>query len=166
MKRLPDSGGRGREIRMKALLIAMMALLATPSLSWAGRAEHFKGWYEILAGAQQEDPQQPQRQFMLLDNDTLANIWARYSKDPLPENLQEIKEEPTIIVAFTDRNVLFLTLERGSTIGPDFLSISGAGTNQLEMKRAADGSYDMAMIVAGELHRTKLAAPVADPDAN
>ena len=150
---------------MKALLIAMMALLATPSLSWAGRAEHFKGWYKILAGANQENPEQPQQQYMLLDNDTLANIWGRYSKDPLPDSFKEIQEEPTIIVAFTDRNVLFLTLEASSMISGDFLSISGVGTDQLEMKRAADGTYDMALLNAGQVYRLKLAAPVADPDA-
>jgi hypothetical protein len=139
------------------LLLAWMLVMAVPSMAEAGRADHFKGVYDILTPTY---PENPGRHFMLVDTDTLANIWATYSKTELPADLVPFKEEPTIIVGFNDRDTLFLTFEKGALITPAYLSIMGAQGKQLELKRNGDGSYDAAVQEFGQVSKLHLAAPV------
>ncbi|RYZ95733.1 MAG: hypothetical protein EOP11_24465 [Proteobacteria bacterium] len=139
------------------LLLSWMLVMAVPSMAHAQIAAHFKGTYEIIAPTY---PQNPGRHYMLVDNDTLENIWATYADGPLPENLVPMKDDGTIILGFNDRNTLFLVLESQALVTPTYMALPGVEHKQMEMKRAADGTFDVAILEEGVITRLRTAAPV------
>lgn len=148
---------------MKKWLLSLalaLSFFGTPS-AWAGRAEPFKGIYDILS---QQDRSTTQPIF-LLDNDTLGNIWAKYAEGPLPADLEQYRNEPSIIAGFNNRDLLFFGLERGALIADGFLALQGGDGEQLELSRRPDGQYDMAVKEKGRITLYLLAAPRALPSA-
>ena len=143
----------------KWTLLALALSVFIPSQVWAGRAEPFKGIYDILS---QHDRSATQAIF-LLDNDTLGNIWAKYAEGPLPADLEQYRNEPSIIAGFNNRDLLFFGLERGALIADGFLALQGGDGEQLELNRRADGQYDMAVKEKGRITLYLLAAPRALP---
>jgi hypothetical protein len=148
------------------LLVFLGLFLAWPLEGFAQRAVAFKGWYEILrSGPTPQESLLPQRkEYFLLDADTLGVIWARYARDPLPADLEHLRNEPTVIAGFTDRDTLFLTLEANALVGDNFLALSGA-EKRLELARAPGGaSSDLAVSDKG-LTFFKLGPARAEPEA-
>ena len=135
-------------------------LLLCSAPAHAGRADIFRGWYEVLS-----PKEEGVRNYLVIDTDILSTLWARYAKTPLPERLEPLKNDPTIIAfaPVSSRNVLFLTLERVSLVSPNYLSLPGGTGEQLELKRAGDGTFEAAVMSQGVLTRLRLAAPVPPP---
>lgn len=146
------------------LALALMALL--PMQAFAGRAAHFKGWYEILV----QGNQPLTKQYFLLDNDTLGVIWAKYAEGPLPADLEKYREEPTILAGFTNRSMIYFGLERGALIADNYLAMPGGEGEKLELRRRPDGTFDMITIEVrpeGTLRTLyHLAAPRETPESN
>lgn len=135
-------------------LVAAFSLFGACS-AWAGRAEPFKGIYNIV-WQQDRTATQP---IFLLDNDTLGNIWAKYAEGPLPADLEQYRNEQSIIAGFNNRDLLFFGLERGALIADGFIALQGGDGEQLELARRPDGQYDMAVKERGRITLYLLAAP-------
>jgi hypothetical protein len=145
---------------IKALGISTLLVLAATTQAWAGRADPFKGVYDIL---ERKDTQAGvvslETPFFLFDADTLENIWAKYSNSPYPANLEPYRKEPSIIAGFSDRPTLYLNLEKSIFFGNGYISIPGDGNDRLEMRRRFTGEYDMAVREGNVLSMYVLAAP-------
>lgn len=148
-------------MKMKNLwsVLLLVCLFVMPSASWAGRAAHFRGVYEILSRV--DSAMAPP--FFLLDNDTLGVIWSKYANGPLPADLEKYRNEQAIIAGFSDRDLLFFGLEQGALIGPEYMAMRGGEGEQLELRTLPDGTYEMAAVEKGRISRYKLAAPRALP---
>jgi hypothetical protein len=98
-------------------------------------------YLELKRADGQVDPLR--RDYMIVDVDTLGGIWEKHSNRPLPPDLEPYREEPSILVTFTDRDTQFLTFERSAMIGATFLAISGSDNDRMELSKRADGGYDL-----------------------
>lgn len=128
--------------------VFLMVTLFMSSLdAFAYRADRFKGWYPILSRTDKaNEPADPrQKEYMLLDVDTLENIWTKYGDGKLPPDLVPIRGEPSIIVGFTNRKTLFLTLEKNVMQNDTYLAIRSSNGNTFEISLRADGNADMAV---------------------
>jgi hypothetical protein len=126
-----------------SILMAFAFLFATDS--WAHRASHFRGVYELVSQVRSADEDPAPAKYMLIDVDTMGGIWEKYGDGDLPADLEKYRNESTILVGFTFRNTLFLTLEAGAQITGKFLGISGSENSRFELAQRADGQYDMAI---------------------
>jgi hypothetical protein len=149
---------------MKACLLALLFVVALPLNSFAAKATHLKGWYPIISqqnGAPAAD--EPKTEYFLVDTDTLAVIWDRYAGTALPADLESVKNEIAIITGFTNRDLIFLSLEKVTTVGSNFLAMSG-DKKQMELRRRPDGSgSDLATVVEGAISLYRLAPATATP---
>jgi len=145
-------------LKMTALLMAF-AIFA-PAAALANRAAPFKGLYEI-----QTESGRPldHEAYFLLDAATLGEIWAKYASTPLPADLEPYRHEPSIIAGFTDRDVIFLVLERGALIGAGYLAFQNGDGEKLELRRRPDGRFDMAVSAGGPATFFLLSAPQQIP---
>jgi hypothetical protein len=129
--------------------------------SWAGRADPFRGIYDILSETNMQDGQP----FFLLDADTLGALWGRYGNGPLPADLEHLRNEPSIIAGFNNRELLFFGLEKGALIGNGYIALQGGDGEQLELRHRPDGKFDMATKEKGVVTVYLLAAPRPLPPA-
>ena len=140
--------------------IFFFCIIFNPSSVRATPADALEGWYEILSESQVSgEPQELVRKYFLLEADTLEKIWAKYADGPLPENLVQYKNEPSILAAFTHRDTLFLTFESSALIGDGYIRIAGSNNTLLEMRRRGDGSSDLAVQENQRVSRYLLARP-------
>lgn len=144
----------------KVFLAAFICLLPISAL--AGKSAPFKGVYPIIS-ATEKTLDAP---FFLFDNDTLGVIWGKYADGPLPADLEKYREEQTILAGFSNRSLLFLALERGALVTPNYLAVEGGEGEKLEMRRRPDGKMDMATKEAGRTTIYLLDAPGPVPDSN
>lgn len=127
-----------------------------PLSSFANKADAFKGWYQIMSQSQSRKP--IPKEYFLLDADSLQNLWHKYSSQDFPPDWNDLKEEPSILAAFTNRDFLILTLTKNALISDTFLQIAG-GDRLLEMRRRPDGTFDMATKENQSVSRYLLAVP-------
>ncbi len=105
----------------------------------AQKADAFEGIYEIVsrtdrpAGANSPE-------YFLLDADTLGNIWSKYAEGPLPADLEQYRNEPSILAGFTNRPLIFLTLERAALVTPTYIALDGGQGERMELRKRADGA--------------------------
>lgn len=151
---------------MKTILVILLGFFISIQ-SWAYKADPFKGWYQILSGMTQpsEKLQMDEKKYMFIDSDLLKNIWTKYADGPLPKDLEEYKDEPSILVAFTHRDTLFLSLERGALFGNGYLAIQGSGNNMMELARKPDANFDLGLRENNQISRYLLAPPTEQPSA-
>ncbi len=142
---------------MKIFFVVLMMFVSVDS--WASRASHFRGWYEVLSGG----PSDGQKHFMLVEVDTLGKIWDRYIEDKFPPEFEDQRDVPFLLVGFTFREILAFTPEANALITDDFLAVPGGGSDRMELKRRADGQYDMAARQNGSVSQYLMAAPTEEP---
>jgi hypothetical protein len=147
------------------LLIVLALVCLFPLEAFASRAAPFKGWYEILSRSDR-GAAPLERAYFLLDADILGAIWERYADGPLPEDLEQYRNEPSILAGFTNRSLIFLGLERGALIGNGYLAIHGGDGESLELRRRPDGRFDMAVKEGALTSIYLLAAPRAVPESH
>ena len=128
------------------------------SNAFAFQAEHFRGWYEILGSSNKL------QSFVLVDVDTLGNIWAKYSDGDLPEDLEQYREEPTIISGFTNREFVMVSFEAFAMITERYLRMSGDDGLLYELYRQDNGTYALGIRENGNVSRYLLAAPTPISD--
>lgn len=121
----------------------------------AASARHFVGAYRILT-----PPPADGDQYLVVDNGTLLEIWTKYADSPLPPDLQQYKDEPTILAGFTNREFLILAFEAFSTILDRYLRIASGDSDLLELYRRDDGQFDSGTRWDGKVDRYLLAPPV------
>lgn len=112
----------------------------------AFRASHFKGAYEVLNARADEE-----KKYFVCDVDTVANIWAKYGQGDLPADLVPIKDEPSILAAFTFRKGLIFTLEKAAAVEYNYLAVPGAGTDRLELYDRGNGTYQLGVRFDGQV---------------
>ena len=127
---------------MYSLITLLLSLLFGQLPAHAFKADHFKGLYEVIS-EQSRAAERPDKKYVVVDVDTVANIWAKYAEGELPADLQPIKDEPSILLGFTFRNGIFFNLERSALIGPDSLAMAGNGTNTMQLTRRGNGTYEL-----------------------
>jgi hypothetical protein len=140
------------------LLLSLTALC--PTLALGAKADPFKGKYQIVS---EHDKSAADADYFLLDADTLGAIWAKYADTPLPPDLEKYRSEPSIIAGFTNRDLIFLTLEKGALIVNGYLSIEGGNGERLEIKKRPDGQSDMAVKEGNRVTLYVLSAPEPIP---
>lgn len=167
MQKRDRRGAKGehteREKMKKAFLsLSLILLFLSPLHASAFKADPFRGAYEVLSGGKSRRDQSSrapgQKKYLIVDVDTLANIWTKYGSGPLPADLIPYKDEPSIIAGFTFRDFLILSLERASLIGNGYLSVK-AGESALELRRRPDGGFDGAVLENQNVSRYLLSAP-------
>jgi hypothetical protein len=109
---------------MFSLITLILSLFFSQLPAHAFKADHFKGIYEVFSEHIRSTPR-ADKKYVVVDVDTVANIWAKYAEGDLPADLQPIKDEGSILVGFTFRGGLFFNLERTALIG-DSLSADDA----------------------------------------
>lgn len=139
----------------------LFLIFLAPAISEASRASHFKGWYQVLS---RKDVSPESRDYVLIDVDTLEALWHRYSESAFPPDLEEYRNEPSILAAFTDRSLYFFLLERGALIGNDYLSLQGEGGDQMELRKRPDNRFDLAVRDKDRISLYLLAPPKASPE--
>lgn len=142
------------------LLPFVLFTLAFTNIAHAHRADPFKGWYKVLTKTNAEDSQ-----YVFVDVDTLGGIWQKYGEGPMPPSWEPHKDEPSILVAFTDRDTIFLALEKNSVIANGYLALQGAGTDILELGKRPDNNYNMGVKDNEVVSRYLLAPPTTSPQA-
>lgn len=147
----------------KALFFIGVFFCATLS-AFAGKADPYRGVYDILSrqdkGALEVPKEAP---IFLFDTDTLGKLWEKYAEKPLPPNLEQYRNEPSILAGFSDRNTIFLALEKSIFFGNGYISIPGGDNDRLEMRRRPNGQFDMAVQEHNVVSIYVLAAPRAIP---
>lgn len=138
------------------MVISLFLMASTGSEAKANRADAFEGIYEIL---ERRDLATKANPLFLLDADTLGNIWTKYANGKLPADLEKYRNEPSVIAGFSDRDTLFLTLEKNAFIANGYIALPGSDGNKLELRRAAGGQSDMAVEEAGKVTIYKLGPP-------
>lgn len=149
---------------MKNIFMLISCFLLSPIFSGAAEASKatpFKGWYEVLS---RRDVAIEQKDYLLVDVDTLEVLWHRFSDSPFPPDLESYRKEPSILAAFTDRPLYFFVLERSALIGNEYLSLQGAGGDQLELRKRQDGRFDLAVRDNARISVYLLAPPKAAPE--
>ena len=126
----------------------------------AESAARFKGWYPIMQEGQVSAQVQ---EYMLIDVDTLENIWMKYSQGDLPENLEDYRYESTIIGGFTHNNFLILAFEAFAFVTERYLKIDGSGDMLLELYLRDDGNFNGATRENTNIFRYLFAPPLAMP---
>ena len=146
-------------------VIATMMVLVSSSNAFAYKSSVFKGWYEILSQTNSAEDVNvpPKKEYMLIDVDTLGNIWAKYGSGPLPKDLEQYRQEPSILAGFTNQNLLFLNLEKSALIADGYLSLAGTNGNALELQKKGNGQFDMATRDNGHVSRYLLSGPTEHP---
>lgn len=139
-----------------ALLFMMISISAH-----AFKASPFKGLYEVLSEKSSAQKHAMDKKYVVIDVDTLEGIWAKYADGPLPSDLEKYKDEPSILVGFTFRNTIFLSLERGAMIGDGYLSLR-TDEDVMELVRSPSG-YRLAVSEKGQLSVYELSTPGALP---
>jgi hypothetical protein len=135
---------------MNKLLLGFLSVLCLLSAShaWAFKSDPFKGAYQIISQTDLR-PQASERNFVNIDVDALEIMWARYASSSFPADLEDLRREPAIIVKFTNRDLLFFTLEANALIGNNFMSLRG-DDSQVEIQLRPDGQYDLGVIEKGK----------------
>lgn len=141
------------------LAVLFLSLTSLPAMAF--QADHFKGAYAVLkeqvkASGKRDEPAPPK--YFICDVDTVANIWAKYGEGDLPESLQKVKNEPSILAGFNFRQGLFFTLEANALIGPEYMTLGGANNDRLEIRHRSDGHYDLAVRIEGVVNIYELNA--------
>lgn len=149
--------GFTKYIRITAFALLMLALPVDDS--FAGNASQFVGWYKVLSSTYTT----PKTEFMLVDNDTLGVLWERYVESSLPDNLQQYKDQLTILTGFIQRDFIVICFEATSIITPRYLKVIRGESDVLELYQRDDGNYDMATREDGKIDRYLLAPPVPRP---
>jgi hypothetical protein len=127
---------------MKKFLFAVLcAFPLFAGNAFAFKATPFKGAYQIVS---QSAPAALDRQLMSIDVDTLEVMWAKYASGPFPTNLEDIKNEGTILVHFGNRDTSFFTLEANCMISANYMSIHD-DDKDMEIRTRPDGNYDLAV---------------------
>lgn len=151
---------------MKRKWIFVICLMASmflgASTTFAAGAAQFKGWYKVIS---RTDVSIQSDQYLMVDVDTLANIWAKYADGPLPPDLEKYREESTVLAAFTDRKLYFLGFEKAFLVGNDYIAMDGNDGDRLELKRRPDQKYDMGVRDGGKVSLYLLNTPQEEPDA-
>lgn len=129
---------------MYSLITLLLSLLFGQIPAHAFKADHFKGLYEVTGEHARAD-----KKYVVVDVDTVANIWAKYAEGALPPSLEPIRDEPSILVGFTFRDGLFFNLERSALIGPDSLAMPGNETDTMQLTRRGDGTYELGVRIKG-----------------
>lgn len=124
---------------LSALFLFTLSLASAQA--HASKASHFKGLYEVLSEASPAAP--VEKKYVLIDVDTLENIWARYATGDLPANLVPIKLEPAIIMGFTFRPGIFFNLEANAMVGANMLAMAGAETDRMQLMKKSESSYEL-----------------------
>jgi hypothetical protein len=143
-------------------LICFLFLLLPSLQAFAFDSSHFKGWYEVLS---RRDLSPSTKQYLLVDVDRLEVLWARYVDAPFPPDLEQYRSEPSILAAFTERDLSFFLLERSALISNDYLAFSGANGDRFELKRRADGKFDLGVRDKDRVSIYLLAAPRQTPES-
>jgi len=86
-------------------------------------------------------------------------IWAKYAEGPLPENLEHLRNEPTIMARFTNRMQYFFGLEGGALIGNSYIVMEDSNRDRFELMRRPDGNWDLAVKVGERLTIYSLGPP-------
>lgn len=133
---------------MYSLITLILSLLFGQIPAHAGKADHFKGLYEVT-GEHARLSGRADKKYVLVDVDSVANIWAKYAEGALPPSLEPIRDEPSILVGFTFRDGLFFNLERSALIGPDSLAMPGNETDTMQLTRRGDGTYELGVRIKG-----------------
>ncbi len=120
----------------KAILVLLVSFLL-PLPANAFRASHFKGLYQVT-GEHRGDPK-----YVVVDVDTVGNIWAKWANGDLPADLEPIRQEPSILLGFTFRDGLFFNLERSALVGADSLAMPGNKTDTMQLSRKPNGTYEL-----------------------
>lgn len=146
-------------MQRKLLLVALSLFISIQA--WAGAADQFRGWYQVLSSTN-SSAEQP-KPYLLVDVDTMENIWLKYGDGgPLPKNLEPYRTESTILAGFTQKDFLILALERQALVSGDFMRIEGGGDRLMELKLTGTGAI-AGTRDNGQITRYQLAAPVANP---
>lgn len=127
---------------MFSLITLILSLFFSQLPAHAFKADHFKGIYEVFSEHIRSTPR-ADKKYVVVDVDTVANIWAKYAEGDLPADLQPIKDEGSILVGFTFRGGLFFNLERTALIGDSSLAMPGAKTDTMQLTRKADGTFEL-----------------------
>lgn len=122
-----------------ALSLALWLIPVCPA--GASPVQGFVGWYHLLAERNARSPQTQELGYLLIDYGTLADIWAKYADSPLPANLEQYRNEATILSGFTHRDFLMLSFEALSTVTERYLRVNSGNDMLLEIYRLDDGSY-------------------------
>jgi hypothetical protein len=125
-------------MKVQLLGFIVAALFFSPSAQ-AQKADAFEGLYEIVSRTDRPVASMSPEYF-LLDADTLGNIWAKYAEGPLPADLEKYREEPSILAGFTNRPLIFLTLERTALVTPSYIALDGGQGERLELRKRPDGA--------------------------
>ena len=128
---------RGDSVRKIWLGILFSCFMAVPAFAF--KADPFKGAYQILS---ERNPQIESRNFVSIDVDRLEIMWARYAGSPFPDDFESVRNEPAILIRFTNRDTLFFTLEANAMISGTYMAIKGED-QQLEIQARPDGKFDM-----------------------
>ena len=123
----------------RALLVLFLSLLL-PVHAHAFRASHFKGLYEVTG---EHSRAREDKKYVVVDVDTVGNIWAKWAEGDLPADYEPIRDEPSILVGFTFRGGLFFNLERTALVGDDSLAMPGSKTDTMQLTRKGDGTYEL-----------------------
>jgi hypothetical protein len=148
----------------KFFLICLLAVTYFFGASYSAQAQNgdpFEGIYELLSREDRPAPNSPE--YFLLDADTIGNIWAKYAEGPLPADLEKYRNEPGLLAGFTNRSLLFFTLERAALITPNFIAFDGGDGEKLELRKRADGKSDLAVLEKGVISVYLLGAQQALP---
>ncbi len=134
-------------------LLPLLGIFLFAVNALAFKADGFKGIYPILS------PTTPGiDSYIIIDTNTLGILWSKYSTAPLPDDLASVKDEPAIIAAFTNRNLMFLTLESTAVVGTNFLHLLGDNT-EFELVRQANGQSNVGVAEDGNLSNYLLGVP-------
>lgn len=150
-------------VSFKKISIFMLPLmLVLSSSAWAaGTAQPFVGWYHIVS--ERKDAQEKELGYLLVDRGTLQEIWDKYADSEMPADLQQYRNEMTILAGFTHREFLMLSFEAISMITDRYLRLQSGSERMLEIYRQDDGSYLLGTRENGVDNRYLMSAPTATP---
>lgn len=114
----------------------------------AQKADAFEGVFEIISRTDRP-VSNFSPEYFLLDADTLGNIWARYAEGPLPADLEKYRNEPSILAGFTNRPLIFLTLERAALVTPNYIAFEGGEGERLELRLKGAQGADLGVLEKG-----------------
>lgn len=141
-----------------AALIAASIFLSQEAFAF--KSSHFKGWYEVLSRKDLSS-----KSYVLVDVDTLEILWGRYGEGPLPPDLEQYRNEPSILAGFTDRTLIFFLLERGALVSETYLALQGGGGDKFELKKRPDGKFDLGVRDKGHISLYLLDSPRESPES-
>ncbi len=129
--------------------------------AYATPAQSFRGMYPLMEADGQ--PVTPDSEYLIVDADILEIIWRKYAGGDLPPNLEQYRNEPSIIAGFTDREFVILSFEAFSMVTENYLRMTSGDEMRFEFFRQPDGTYLVGTIKEGSNNRYLTGSPLDLP---